>query len=231
MQRKAVFSVGGVADKVASKLELSRIPSFARAGALLRHILGTETLRSTSITIAIGFAFAPAILTWIGNVGGRLHFWSGSEKYWTENGGKSTDIHIDPDVALSTAIGGVGRSGVAKGYGSIRFPWFGAKVGKQRYHGIGIGLRHVLGVSAGETEGRGPYVSGGIGVPFGFFRVSVGAGLFYPPFELIARYTRPLAEKIRSMESSVVRLSRRVSQAVNVDNLMYGQIALERLFF
>ncbi len=241
LTRGCVTSIGRTSDWIAQRsmctadsLSRCRIPGakplshvFRGLGSSLKYLLGTETLKRTSLEIGGGLNFASPI-KWLGGGGIGGTWWTGDIQYHDNKakGHKYTDPEASGLILGATPVGSVSYNQLTGINLAVAPPFVNAAVGERNYNigvnipnVIGFGLQYVGATKEGEYA-RGPGISQGIGIdllPIGPIKVvgMVGGVLYYPPLgALTDRVKQPAAwaqKKIEQGKTLIAQASTKIN--------------------
>ncbi len=176
---KAVYAVGGAADKAGDYLERK---GWEKTGHGVKFLLGTETLKHISVEGGVAGVLSIPGLPIAGNASTGGTLWTGDVNYYEQNGGELSDYHRYVYRAVSTPWAGAGKGTFGFGTSITPIPWVSFGV-DQRTEALRIGIPNFLSFSFGKviTSGPGQYARGPFfGSSLGFGFVGVGGYVYHP---------------------------------------------------
>lgn len=205
---KAVYAVGGAADKAGDYLERK---GWEKTGHAVKFIFGTETLKRTSLGFGAGGVLAIPGLEAAGNVSAGVTSWTGDVNYLEKSGGELWDYHRIVYRGVNTPWGGMGQSTFGPMVSVTAIPYTGFTMNR-RIEGVGFGLGGLLAFGFGNvgTSGPGQYARGP------FVTLNAGFGLWWgtltaysPALEPLVRWLHPGAAWLRSKNDAILDYAKR----------------------
>lgn len=209
---KAVYAVGGAADKAGDYLERK---GWEKTGKAVKFFLGTETLKRTSFGFGTGGVLSLGVLfpglEPVGNVYAGGSLWTGDVNYYEQNGGELSDYHRLIYEGVNTPLGGVGQGTFGPSMTITAIPYTNFFVNR-RMEKAGFGLPGFLEFGFGKvgTNGPGQYARG----PFITFNAGLGLGLviisaYSPALEPFVNWLHPGAAWLRSKNEAMLDYAKR----------------------